>query len=266
MKRTFAVLIAGYGFAAFVAPIASISAQENSAADGAALFAVNCGSCHGSDGRSGERAPNIATRREVVSLSDESLLRIVENGVPGQGMPSFGYLGREKVGAMVRRLRVLQGVSAAVALPGDPRLGEEVFFGRAACSTCHMLNGRGGYQASDLSGYAQGRSAQELRTAILDPDRKLDRAAQSVTVVDTDGRRWTGFIRAQDNFSLVLQTGDGAFHMFVKERVKSVEYSGHSTMPRDYRRRLTERELDNLVSFVLKSGAAEKPPAEDKDD
>src|SRR5436190_24028835 len=88
MKCTFGVLIAGSFLAGALAPLANIFAQEKSAADGTVLFAANCGVCHGSDGRSGERASNIAARREIVSLSDESLIRIVENGVPGQGMPS----------------------------------------------------------------------------------------------------------------------------------------------------------------------------------
>ena len=129
-----------------------------------------------------------------------------------------------------------------------------------------MLNGRGGYLASDLSGYGQGSSAQELRTAILDPDSKLERAAQWASIVDGDGKRWTGVIRAQDNFSLVLQTADGVFHTFARERVRSVDRSGHSTMPRDYQKRLTERELDDLISYIMKIGTVEKQPARDSDE
>ena len=48
--------------------------------------------------------------------------------------------------------------------------------------------------------------------------------------------------------------------------MRSVEYSGHSTMPRDYQRRLTKRELDDLVSYILKSGTAEKQPVGDSDE
>jgi cytochrome c oxidase cbb3-type subunit 3 len=264
--QTLAILttISAISFALVTGP--SILAQRTSTPDGAGLYAANCGSCHGSDGRSGERAANIATRREVIALSDESLMRIVENGVPGQGMPSFGFLGRDQVSAIVRRVRELQGVGTAAVLSGDPRVGEAIFFGKAACSKCHMLNGRGSYQASDLSGYGQGRSAQELRKAILDPDRKLDPAAQSVTVVDSNGVRLTGVIRAQDNFSLVLQTDDGVFHTFARERMTSVEYSGHSTMPRNYRKRLMERELDDLVSYIMKIGDSEKKTARDSDE
>jgi mono/diheme cytochrome c family protein len=81
-----------------------------SVVDGPALFAANCGACHGSDGRSGERAPDIATRREIVSLSDADLIRTVENGVAGRGMPAFGFLGRTKVNAIVHHLRTLHAL------------------------------------------------------------------------------------------------------------------------------------------------------------
>src|SRR5205814_10527171 len=120
-KRTVAIVTVVSVVLCTLVARSNIFAQEKSAADGAALYVANCGSCHGSDGRSGERAPNIATRREVIALSDEGLTRIVENGVPGQGMPSFGFLGQEKVRAIVRRVRELQGVGTAAALRGDPR-------------------------------------------------------------------------------------------------------------------------------------------------
>lgn len=241
-------------------------AQEQSASNGAALFAANCAACHGSDGRSGERAPDIATRREVVSRSTADLTRIVENGLPGNGMPAFGYLGRDKLMALVRHLRTLQGIGVSIAVPGDPHLGEALFFGKAGCSNCHMMQGRGGYLASDLSGYGLGRSAQDARIAVVDPDRKLNRSAQYVRVVTVNGQRSAGFIRTEDNFSLVLQTEDGAYRLFSKDQVARVEYSNRSSMPRDYETSLTSKELDDLVSYVLKTASNERKVANDDDE
>jgi cytochrome c oxidase cbb3-type subunit III len=241
-------------------------AQEQPASNGAALFAANCAACHGSDGRSGERAPDIATRREVVSRSNADLTRILENGLPGNGMPSFGYLGRDKLTALVRHLRTLQGIGVTIAVPGDAYLGEALFFGKAGCSNCHMIQGRGGYLASDLSGYGLGRSAQDARTAIVDPDRKLNRSAQYVSVVTVNGQRSEGFIRNEDNFSLVLQTENGAYRLFAKDQVARIEYSNHSSMPRDYEARLSSEELDDLVSYILKTATDERKAAKDDDE
>jgi cytochrome c oxidase cbb3-type subunit 3 len=241
-------------------------AQEQTASNDAALFAANCAACHGSDGRSGERAPDIATRREVVARSNADLTRIVENGLPGNGMPAFGYLGREKLTALIHHLRTLQGIGVTIAVPGDPHLGEALFFGKAKCSNCHMMQGRGGYLASDLSGYGLGRSAQDARTAIVDPDRKLNRSAQYVNVLTVNGQMSAGFIRTEDNFSLVLQTENGAYRLFAKDQIARVEYSNHSTMPRDYETRLTSKELDDLVSYIVKTASDERKAARDDDE
>lgn len=251
---------------ATIAGRASLPAQGPASPNGAALFAANCAACHGSDGRSGERAPDIATRREVLAHTDADLIRIVQNGLPGTGMPTFGYLGPAKVQSVVKYLRTLQGIGVVQKIPGDARLGETFFYGKAECSKCHMVNGRGGFLADDLGGYSLGRSADDIRAAIVDPDRKLTRSSRTVTIVTQDGQKRDGFIRTEDNFSLVLQTEDGAFLLFKKEQVARVELSGHSSMPLDYESRLSSKELDDLVSYLLKSGTSEKKVAGDDDE
>jgi cytochrome c oxidase cbb3-type subunit 3 len=235
---------------------ATAQSQEN--ISGQAIFAANCSACHGSDGRGGERAPNIATRREVVSRADADLIRAVQNGVPGTAMPAFGYMGEQKINAVVQYLRSLQGIGVAVKAPGDSHLGENLFYGKAECSKCHMVNGRGGFLSSDLSGYGFGRSVEDVRSAILNPDRTLDHRSEAITVVAADEHRFTGLIRNEDNFSLILQTEDGSFHTFSKEKIIRVEYSGHSLMPNDYENKLSSKEIDDLVSYLLKTEAPER--------
>jgi cytochrome c oxidase cbb3-type subunit III len=265
--KNFVAISAGLGAVAFaVVCMHAGRAQEAFEADGPALFESNCAACHGSDGASSERAPDIASRREVVSRSDGDLTRIVRDGVPGTGMPGFGYLGEQKVGEIVRHLRALQGIHSEIRIPGNAEHGEALFFGKADCGRCHMVNGHGGFQASDLSGYGRGHTAAEIRHWILDPDEKLDRSALIVTVTTKDGARWQGRLRCEDNFSLVLQTNDGVFRFFYRDRLARVEYSGHSAMPLDYKSRLIDRELDDLVSYILRAKMAENAAAVNDDD
>src|ERR1700759_5760996 len=72
------------------------------------LFDSNCGSCHGSDGRGGEHAPDIATAPDVQRLADSDLVGIAKNGVPATAMPAFGWLGQWNVTAIGGDLRTLQ--------------------------------------------------------------------------------------------------------------------------------------------------------------
>ncbi|PYX83328.1 MAG: hypothetical protein DMG70_10520, partial [Acidobacteria bacterium] len=116
-------------------------------ASGHKIFASMCASCHGLDGKGGERAPDIARAPAIQRLSDERLKRVVEEGVPGTGMPAFHVLGSSGAKAVVRYLRVLQGRGRLSALPGDAARGRALFFGSAGCSGCHMVAGAGGFIA-----------------------------------------------------------------------------------------------------------------------
>jgi putative heme-binding domain-containing protein len=221
---------------------------------GKRIFASSCASCHGLDGRGAERGPDISGRREIQRLSDKALLRIVEQGVPGTGMPSFRLLGASGIQAVVLYLRSLQGQSAMVMLPGDPARGKIIFFGKAECSQCHTANGEGGFIASDLSRYATPLQVADIRNAIVDPNKNLDPRKRTIVVTAAEGKTYTGVARNEDNFTLQLQTLDGSFHFFTKSELKSMEYQAGSLMPNDYASRLNKQEIDDVVSYLMSIG------------
>jgi putative heme-binding domain-containing protein len=241
------------------------AAQSREKISGQKIFVESCSVCHGSDGHGGERGPDIATRREVVLRTDTDLLHIVRDGVEGTAMPGFGFMGAENVSAVVHYLRMLQGLGENSMAPGDSRRGEQLFYGKAECSKCHMVNGRGGFFNSDLGSYGSGRSVEDILRAIVDPDLNLDRRSEAATIVTKNKGSFTGLIRSEDNFSLVLQQTDGSFYSFRKEEVAHVNYSGHSLMPTDYQKRLSSKEIDDLISYLLKTGSSEHTAAQ-KDD
>jgi len=232
--------------------------QLNSAnTAGQKIFASTCAGCHGLDGRGGERAPNIAQNREVQRLSDAELTHIVQEGVPGTGMPAFHSLASFDVEAIVAYLRILQGTNKTSALPGNPARGKTLLYGDAGCSACHMVAGNGGFIASDLSGYGATHSVQEIRYAITQPGQASDRQVQSAVVVVRTGQQYTGRIRNEDNFSLQLQSLDGTFHFFLRSDIERLEYK--PLMPVDYAARLSARDLDDLASYLISSVRKSEP-------
>src|SRR5208282_6255775 len=94
---------------------------------------------------------------------------VIENGIPGTGMPAFHSLQDSQIRVLVAYLRMLQGKNNTAALPGNPEQGKTIFFGKAACSECHMVTGQGGFIASDLSDYARIHTVEQVRSAIADP-------------------------------------------------------------------------------------------------
>ena len=236
------------------------STSSSSSSRGQQVFASNCVGCHGLDGTGSQRAPNIVSNPQVQKLSADEMFRIVSEGVPGTGMPPFKHLGQAAIKATVIYVRSLQGKNTPATLPGDPKRGEAIFFGSAECGNCHMVGGRGGFIAPDLSTYGQTHSAEAIKTAITTPAAR-DHIQSLVTAITATGERYEGIVRNEDNFSLQLQSSDGAFHFLSKAELKSFERSQTSLMPSDYATKLSTEQLNDLASFLLKLAQSSTPPS-----
>ncbi|MHB1958209.1 MAG: c-type cytochrome [Acidobacteriaceae bacterium] len=223
---------------------------------GAQMYASDCAYCHGADGRGG-RGPSIATLPKAIALSNRDLMGIVQNGEADQGMPGFPGLGDPGTKAVVQYLRALQGVPAdgpPAKLAGDPDAGQQIFYGKGQCSTCHMVGGKGGFMATELTTYARNRTAEEILQAIVNPDANLEPTSRVAEVRTMAGQSLTGVVRAEDNLNITLQTEDGRYHFLSRSNLAKVNYTHHSLMPRDYGARLTFGELDDLVAFLIVTG------------
>jgi putative heme-binding domain-containing protein len=219
---------------------------------GKQVFAGTCAGCHGLDGMGTERAPNIVTNPQVRRLSHKELAEIISGGVPGTGMPGFKSLGASTIKAVTDYVRSMQGDSHNAPLPGDPKRGEELFFGKGECSNCHTTAGRGGFIAPELTTYGQTHSADKMRSAITNPAER-ETASSMVIATAKNGERYQGMVRNEDNFSLQLQSADGAFHLLSKSDLQSIERA-QSIMPADYGSRLSNAQLNDLVSYLISVG------------
>ncbi len=234
----------------------SVMAQGPGSGDnrGAQQFATVCASCHGSDGTGG-KAPSLMAPN-IVALSDAELIKVVHDGTAA-GMPSFAQLGDAKITSIVRYLRTLQGqgnMAGAAAATGDAAAGRALYFGKAQCSSCHMIQGKGGFIASDLTAYGRSHAANAIAEAIVKPDNPVAPESRVVEVQTKTGRKLTGVVRNEDSFDIVLETEDGRFHFLARRDLTDVHYTDHSLMPHDYGTRLTPAELNNIVSFLIVVG------------
>jgi cytochrome c oxidase cbb3-type subunit III len=191
-------------------------------------------------------------------MSESDISRVIRQGVESKGMPAFG---RDLDARAVRDvanylLTLIQGGSQTGRLPGDAACGKALFFGKAACADCHAVGGSGGFLGADLSVYAASHAIDDIRDAITDPNKNPERRAKTITVVTRAGQRFTGIARNEDNFSLQLQTPDGAFHLLPKSELEHVDYTEKSLMPADYAQRLNARELNDVISFLMQAAAA----------
>ncbi len=119
-----------------------------------------------------------------------------------------------------------------------------------------MVAGKGGFIASDLSAYARTHAVEQIRSAITDPAPASDRQARLVTATTRSGEKVVGRIRNEDNFSLQLQTLDGAFHFVTKSDLEGLEYNSQTLMPSDYSSTLSPDELNDVVSYLINVASA----------
>src|SRR5262249_16855457 len=145
--------------------------------------------------------------------------------------------------------------------------GRDLYFGRAACSTCHMFEGRGGRLGPDLSGAGTARSTEYLVESIRNPSRRLAQGLieamkefseeyETVNVVAADGAKYEGTLLNEDSFTIQFLDTSQRVHSFDKASLKSLEKSRVSLMPAYDEKQLPEKELQDLLAFLAGQGGA----------
>jgi cytochrome c oxidase cbb3-type subunit III len=234
----------------------SSSVHAGKAASGRSTFNNACAACHGLDGRGSDKGVNISGSEKVRHLTDAQLSEIISDGVPGTGMPAFRTLSPNQLRTLITYVRSLQGKSDTQTVSGDAKSGREIFFGKGGCSACHVISGEGGFLGPDLSGYGNTASPSTIRDEITRARRVPRQGYRSAVLTTSNGERLEGLIRNEDNFSLQFQCKDGSFHFFQKSDLRNIDRQETSLMPSDYGDRLSARELDDLVNYMMSSAAS----------
>lgn len=251
-----AIFFSGYALAA--------RAQKSETEPGAQRFMEYCASCHGADARGGDKAPSLVAPSIRAKRPDSELFRIVHDGTKA-GMPPFAQIGDANISAVLQYVRRLSGNTgearnlAEAAVTGDVGAGRALYFGKAQCANCHLMHGKGGFIANNLTNYSRTRGADAILEAITNPDNPLVPSSQVAVVTTNAGQKITGVLRNEDAFSLALQTEDGRFHLLAKADISDVHYTKRSLMPRDYGTRLTSKELNDIVSFLIIESRSSRP-------
>lgn len=225
---------------------------------GARVYEQACQACHGGEARGSERGPALSTGVFKHGSKDGEIFLNIRNGIASTQMPPFKRLSTEQLWQIVSYLRSLSGAPVALNTPrvtGNLALGEELFFGKANCATCHEINGRGAAIGPDLS--AAGRmSAEQLRQKIVDPNNATAppgrrRRPPRIAIIKTkSGQQLRGLVRNEDTYTLLLTDANGQLQRLDKAQIAETKFEAQSLMPADYAQKLSAEELQNLVAFL----------------
>ena len=238
---------------------------------GESQFRANCAFCHGLGAQGGGRGPDLSRKPKKHGDSDQDLFTTINNGVPGTAMPPNGAT-QQGVGMTDQEIwqviTYIRSVEKTGTVPsGNAAHGRELFYGSAACSTCHMFEGKGGRLGPDLTSVATARSTPYLVESLRNPSKRLAQGIseamkefsteyETVNAETADGHKYQGTLLNEDSFTVQFLDTREQVHSFDKSSLKSLQISRESLMPAYDEKMLPEKDLQDLLAFLFPQGGA----------
>jgi putative heme-binding domain-containing protein len=215
--------------------------------DGGTKFRSRCAGCHGPDAH-GYIGPDIAGL-SASGYTDGRMFGIVRRGVPGTEMTPADPL-RVPDREIWQILAYLGTLTAAPSTPssGDAQNGERIF--RANCSSCHIVNGRGGQLGPDLSRVGSGRSRPVLLNKVRGTSDNIRPGYEAVTIVTRDGQRIRGVKKNEDEFSIQIIDMRERLQGYLKANVTEILNEPRTVMPAYGAGQLNDGALDDLLQYL----------------
>ncbi len=247
----FASVAATVGFGAHLA-LAQEASHGYTQADierGGQTFLLSCASCHG---QNGDLVASVSLFSGTFrrATTDQELIDLIRRGIPGTPMPpsSLPEADALQVVAYLRSRPATIMAARAPGSAGSAAAGASIY-ARLDCTTCHMVNGSGGFLGPELSSIGLTRPVDELERALTTPDADIRNGNRTVSVTDMDGTQTVGRLLNQDLFSLQFIDQRGRLTSVRKDAVRRWDVMTTSAM-RAYTDTLSRQEIADLVSYL----------------
>jgi cytochrome c oxidase cbb3-type subunit 3 len=234
-------------------------------------FRINCALCHGLGARGGGRGPDLTRAVKKHAHTDADLFQVISNGIAGTAMPANGTNGQgvgmtdEEIWQIITYIRSQEVKAPAQAL-GNAAHGKDLFYGDANCSLCHMVEGKGGRLGPDLTAVGGSRTREAMIESVRDPSRQLawgltestkefPQEYLSVTALTADGKKIKGVTLNEDSFSVQIMDMGEQIHLLEKSKLLSFSKSRESAMPKYTVDSLSDKELEDIVAYLVSVGA-----------
>ena len=234
-------------------------------------FRINCALCHGLGAHGGGRGPDLTRAVKKHTHSDADMFQVISNGIPGTAMPANGTNGQgvgmtdEEIWQIIAYIRS-QEVKAPATPLGNVSRGKNLFYGDANCSLCHTVEGKGGRLGPDLTTVGGSRTREAMIESVRDPSRRLawglteatkefPQEYESVTVVTRDGKEIKGVTLNEDGFSVQIMDANEQIHLLQKDRLRSFQKTRQSAMPKYAADVLSDKDLEDIVAYLINVGA-----------
>ncbi|HYE98435.1 MAG TPA: HEAT repeat domain-containing protein, partial [Planctomycetota bacterium] len=134
---------------------------------------------------------------------------------------------------------------------GDAEAGQRLFFDRGdlQCLRCHSVGDRGGTVGPALTGHGTPKSRDYLLEALVEPNKTIAQGYGQTAFQLESGDVVVGRIEKESEREVVLVPPDGPVRTLAKASIRARK-EALSAMPEDLVKRLTRREVRDLVEFL----------------
>jgi putative heme-binding domain-containing protein len=145
------------------------------------------------------------------------------------------------------RQEIIAANADAAKLPGDMLKGKQLFV--RDCSACHRI-GETGIEVGPSLITVRHRTASELLTQILDPNREVGPNYMQFAVALNDGQVLAGMIAEESPVSLTLKQAENKQQIIQREQIAEIKATGLSLMPEGFEKKLSPQDFADLIAFL----------------
>jgi len=145
------------------------------------------------------------------------------------------------------RRQALADYQVVLTMTGDAQRGRDVFGQR--CASCHRVGEVGVNVAPDISD-SREKTAEQLLTDILQPNRAIDANYFSYTVFTADGLSHTGVLAAETGVSITLNLPEGKSLTLRRDEIEELRADGVSLMPEGLERDIPPQAMADVIAYI----------------
>ena len=137
---------------------------------------------------------------------------------------------------------------AAQAEAGDASRGKALVESNS-CFDCHRIGDRGSRFGPDLSDIGGRRTPDQLRLALVEPDKEVAPENRSVRLVTKEGATITGRLLNQDSTSVQLINQKEELKTYLRANLREYTIVDKGLMPA-VQGKLTDRQVADMVTYL----------------
>ena len=137
---------------------------------------------------------------------------------------------------------------AILQVAGDVQNGKELF--KKNCQICHQLAGEGKQVGPNLDGIGN-RGLDRVLEDVLIPNRNVDVAFRTTTVVTDEGKAFSGLLKELEGNRISIVDSQAKETILQTDIIEERQASANSPMPSNVGETFNEVQFRDLVSFLL---------------